>query len=160
MQVIGHVLIPDYSIKEKERLEKKAARLEKERKEKDAHNKSQSLMAKFFVKPTKTVSRPTAVQESAVAGPSTIQSEFEKTFKPFVLQKDKTLAPSNWFLAEKKRLRRAATQTPAKKDIILVDSEEDDSDIEMLDPPVSETVLKSMSAEGMLDFCQLPIRLI
>lgn len=150
MQIIRHPLILNPSNQEKERLEKKAARLEKEKKEKDAHNKSQSIMAKFFVKPVKTVSRPVTIQESAVAGPSTIRSDFEKTFKPFVLQKDKTLAPSNWFLAEKKRLRRSASRPTSKKDVILVDSE-DDSDIEMLDPPVSETVLKSMSAEGMLD---------
>ncbi|KAF9476322.1 hypothetical protein BDN70DRAFT_882568 [Pholiota conissans] len=140
---------PEKVAKERERMEKKAARLEKEKKKEEAHNKSKSIMAKFFVKPAKP-SRPTDVQQSAVAGPSRIQSDFEKTFKPFVLQKDKTLAPLNWFQADKKRKRRAALQTPNKKEIIVIDSEEDFSDIEMLELQPTEAQLSSMSPQARL----------
>ncbi|KAF8968365.1 hypothetical protein BDZ97DRAFT_431832 [Flammula alnicola] len=140
---------PDKAAKEKERLEKKAARAEKEKKEKDAHNKSQSIMAKFFSKPTKTPSRPTKAQDSAVAGPSRIQSEFEKTFKPFVLQKDKALAPSNWFLAEKKRKRRAALQTPGKE-VIVLDSDDEQVDVEMQEPEPTEEELGMLSSQERL----------
>ncbi|KAH9484042.1 Chromatin assembly factor 1 subunit A [Psilocybe cubensis] len=119
---------PEKIAKEKEKLEKKAAKAEKEKKEKDAHSKSQSIMAKFFVKP-KSPSRVTKSQyESAVAGPSRIQSDFEKVFKPFVLQKDKVMAPANWFLDEKRRKRKAAL--PTGQEVIVIDSDEDMKDEE------------------------------
>jgi len=129
---------------ERERLEKKAVRAEREQKEKDAHNKSQSIMAKFFSKPPKTRATLVKAQESAIAGPSRIKSDFEKTFKPFVLQKDKTLAPTNWFLAEKKR-KRTSTKQPNNTEVIILDEE---IDVEMQDPQPSEQELAAMSSQG------------
>ncbi|KAF9566259.1 hypothetical protein CPC08DRAFT_657870 [Agrocybe pediades] len=138
---------PEKAAKEKERQDKKAARLEKEKKEKEAHNKSQSLMAKFFTKP-KPSSKPKN-DPNAVAGPSKIQTEFEKVFKPFVLQKDKVLAPANWFKEEKKRSRRAQSAAPGA-DVIVLDDSDDDSDIEMVDPQPSEQELAVMSNKDRL----------
>lgn len=101
-------------------------------------------MAKFFSKPSKTPATLVKAQESTIAGPSRIKSDFEKTFKPFVLQKDKTLAPTNWFLAEKKRNRTSAKQ-PNNTEIIILDEE---IDVEMQDPQPSEQELAAMSSQG------------
>lgn len=103
-------------------------------------------MAKFFSKPSETPVTPVKAQESAVAGPSRIKSDFEKTFKPFVLQKDKTLAPTNWFLAEKKRKRTSAKQ-PNNAEVIVLDIDEE-MDVEMQDPQPSEQELATMSSQG------------
>jgi len=88
------------------------------------------------------------VQESAVAGPSGMKSDFEKTFRPFVLQKDKTLAPSNWFLAEKRR-KRALAKQPNNTEVIILDSDEE-VDVEMQDPQPSEQELAAMAPQGRL----------
>ena len=125
---------------EKERLEKKLARAEREQKEKEAQNKSQSIMAKFFAKPK--ASSPANV---AVAGPSKLQSDFERTFKPFVLGKDKVLAPANWFLASKKRKTSSHSN---RTEVILIDSDDKVEDDMMQDVPSSEE-LNKMSPQGM-----------
>ncbi|KAG5647143.1 hypothetical protein DXG03_001098 [Asterophora parasitica] len=119
--------------KEQEKLEKKAAKADKEKKAKDAQDKSRSLMASFFAKPKKSPTKPSPKNvESSTAGPSNVQSEFNKIFKPFVLKKDTELAPTNWFLAKGRRKR---TQ-PAKIDdgVIVIDDDEEteDGDVEMI----------------------------
>ncbi|KAF8911145.1 hypothetical protein CPB84DRAFT_1812600 [Gymnopilus junonius] len=135
---------PEKVAKEKERLEKKAARAEKERKEKEAHNKSQNLMAKFFSK-TKA-SSPTKISESAVAGPSKVQSDFEKVFKPFVLQKDRVMAPTNWF---RKKRKQAKSKTSANNEVIFIDNDEDE-DVEMRQPQPTKQELETMSSQERL----------
>ncbi|CAA7265402.1 unnamed protein product [Cyclocybe aegerita] len=139
---------PEKAAKEKEKLEKKAARAEKEKKEKDAQNKSQSIMAMFFSKPTGSTSAPKK-RDTAVAGPSKVQSDFERVFKPFVLQKDKVLASQNWFLAEKKRRRTALSSAPNTQ-VIVVDSD-DEFDVEMQDPQPTEQELAAMSPQERLN---------
>ena len=134
---------------EKERQEKKAARQEKEKKEKDVQNKSQSLMAKFFSKPKASISgrKP---QVNAVAGPSKIQTDFERVFKPFALGRDKVLAPQNWFQAQKKHARRAAVAQGSDREVIVLESE-DESDVVMTENYPSEKDLESMTSQGILD---------
>ncbi|KAF7966207.1 hypothetical protein HWV62_39698, partial [Athelia sp. TMB] len=106
------------SIQEKERLEKKAAKAEKEKKAKEAQIKSRSLMATFFSKPkvnnreSPTTDSDVAIA-SKVAGPSSSQTAFEKTFKPFVVKKDADVAPTNWFLRKNKA-----------REVILIDDED------------------------------------
>ena len=128
---------------ERERLEKKLARVEREQKEKEAQNKSQSIMAKFFAKPKTS---QTALINVAVAGPSKLQSDFERTFKPFVLPKDKVLAPMNWFLAAKRR--RKTSSRSNQMDAILVDSDDEVEDITMRHAYTSEE-LNNMTSRGM-----------
>jgi len=113
-------------------------------------------MAKFFTKPKSPV-KSANDQTSAVAGPSKMQSEFEKVFKPFVLQKDKVLAPANWFREEKKRKRRTKSLAPGTEVIVLDDSD-DESDIEMLEPQLSEQELGSMSNQGLKDMKLFTLR--
>ena len=129
--------------KEKERLEKKLARAEREQKEKEAQNKSQSIMAKFFAKPK-------ASSPAAVAGPSKLQTDFERTFKPFVLGKDKVLAPANWFLATK---RRKISSHSNRTEVISIDSD-DNEDVKMQDVPSTEE-LNNMSSQGMFSCFRL-----
>ncbi|PPQ68491.1 hypothetical protein CVT26_003430 [Gymnopilus dilepis] len=135
---------PEKAAKEKEKLEKKAARAEKEKKEKEAHNKSQNMMARFFS--MSKAKSPTKVSETAVAGPSRLQSDFEKVFKPFVLHKDKVMAPTNWF-TEKRKQKRARSNP--NNEVIVVDMEdEEDAEMQSLQP--SEQVLETMSSQERL----------
>jgi chromatin assembly factor 1 subunit A len=99
-------------------------------------------MTKFFIKPKAHVngSKP---QDAAVPGPSTLQSDFERVFKPFVLGKDKTLAPQNWFHDQKLRRRRTA-KVGSKTEAIVLDSE-DERDVEMVEPQPTEEELKAMT---------------
>jgi len=112
-------------------------------------------MARFFAKP-KAPAATSKMQETAVAGPSKLQSDFNKVFKPFVLQKDKVMAPQNWFIAERKRRRRESKRDP-NYGIIVIDSE-DDPDIEMQDPQPTEEELRAMNPQGTYRRC--PMKLI
>ncbi|EIM90432.1 uncharacterized protein STEHIDRAFT_119429 [Stereum hirsutum FP-91666 SS1] len=130
--------------KDKERLEKKAAKAEKEKKEKDAQEKSRSIMSSFFGKLKASTSAPaptastssTPKQSTPTASPSPKKptvSDFEKTFRPFVVKKDTTMAPTNWFQESRKRRRKQ------DDDVIVLDSDSvieiEDSDVEMIDDP-------------------------
>jgi chromatin assembly factor 1 subunit A len=106
-------------------LEKKVAKAEKEKKEKEAQNKSRSIMANFFGKPKTNSARASPAQESdaAVAGPSSSRSEFEKTFKPFVVKKDAEIAPGNWFLDVKTNKPRWKSGGIGEREVIVIDDE-------------------------------------
>lgn len=98
-----------------EKLEKKAAKLEREKKEKEAQNKSRSLMANFFAKGQ----RPT--QSDPKPGSASKQTDYERTFKPFILKKDAVLAPINAF-----RERPKSSASGTADDVIIVDDDEVD----------------------------------
>lgn len=139
-------------LQEKEKLEKKAAKVEKEKKAKEAQNKSRSLMMNFFAKAkTAGLNRESPSKESvtsAGAGPSTEgQSEFQKTFKPFVVKKDARIAPVNWFLERRNNTSNRAYKgkgTGTEDDVIVIDN-----DIEISDVKMAENVdVSRMTASG------------
>lgn len=103
-------------------------------------------MANFFNKP-KLVS-PTKPQQEKAAPCIVVdeQPDFERVFKPFVLGKDKVLAPQNWFHAERKRRQKAKTQESGPT--IVIDDSENEEDIVMEDPHPSEAELASMPLQG------------
>ena len=108
---------------ERERLERKAAKADRERKEKDAQNKSRSLMASFFAKPKASASTSIhgSPSKEPVAGSSTSStSDFDKAFRPFVLKKDAELAPINWFQESRRQKREDA-------DVIVIDDDGEDT---------------------------------
>ena len=112
-------------VQQKELAEKKLAKAEKEKKEKEAQEKSRSLFANFFGK-AKPQSSPKAgpSQPSApVAGPSKIVSDYQKTFKPFILKKDADLAPTNWFRSGKRTTSVSHTRLNGKEIIVIDDDE-------------------------------------
>jgi hypothetical protein len=104
--------------KAKEKEEKKAAKAEKEKKQKATQDKSRSLMANFFGKakgsPRESPSKP-------VYGASNSESDFQKTFKPFVLKKGAEMAPVNWFLKPNKPTWKKSTSGFSPADAIVVD---------------------------------------
>ncbi|KAG5651779.1 hypothetical protein H0H81_007418 [Sphagnurus paluster] len=119
---------------EQEKLDKKAAKAEKEKKEKDAQNKSRSIMANFFARPKNSPTRTPLKAPAGVAGPSKILSDFEKSFKPFVLKKDTELAPVNWFV-EGRKCKKRSTDNKADDGVIVIDTDDEatsDRDVEML----------------------------
>lgn len=127
------LIIIAYSLKEKERTDKKVAKAEKERKDKESQEKARSMMASFFGKPKLST---TSASSSKVPGPSasTTLSEFDRVFKPFALKKDVELAPTNWFQDAKRRKRFTDA------DVIVIDDDgtaSGDCDIEMIEPEPS-----------------------
>ncbi|TFK42940.1 hypothetical protein BDQ12DRAFT_677051 [Crucibulum laeve] len=137
---------PEKAAKEKERLEKKVAKAEKEKKEKDAQNKSRSIMASFFAKPKVPIRAVSRETESVDAGPSKVQSDFQKSFKPFVLKKDTTLAPINWFLDPKKRGSKVQ-----HGDVITIDIDDDEKDGEDVRMSEIQEDLNRMSVQDRLN---------
>ncbi|KAH7912148.1 hypothetical protein BJ138DRAFT_1172111 [Hygrophoropsis aurantiaca] len=141
---------PEKLAKAKEKEEKKAAKVEKEKKQKEAQSKSRSLMANFFGKAKAPERESPVTDTNAVAGPSSVESDFAKTFKPFVLKKDAELAPINWFLEAGKRQLRHSSGT-SHDDAIVVDGEPpvktEELDVSMVDKTHSP---QSMSAQEYL----------
>ena len=140
------------------KLDKKAARAEKEKKELDARKKSQSLMANFFSKPKVLISDISKPTDPNAAGPSTFTSEFERSFRPFVIKKDATLAPINWFLEAKKQRKNCAS-VKVEKGIIVIEDDDlttlSDAEAPMVDAETEEADLYSLPAEGscLLSYC-------
>lgn len=110
--------------------ERKAARAEKEKKQKDAQEKSRSLMANFFGKAKPHDQASPTKDLNQAAGPSSIENDFQKTFKPFVLKKDAELAPYNWFLETKKRKPTILQESGATHDDAIIIDEDVNSKCE------------------------------
>jgi chromatin assembly factor 1 subunit A len=135
---------------DKERQEKKFTKAEKEKKTKEEVLKSRSILTNFFGK-ARTIDCASSLGSTAVAGPSSSQSDFGKTFKPFVLKKDTDLAPINWFISAK---RRSAV---GRTDVIVIDDEEDTKakGIDTEDVQQAKVDVGSMDARGMAYFGSL-----
>jgi chromatin assembly factor 1 subunit A len=106
---------------EKEKQEKKAAKAEREQKEKDAQHKSRSLMKSFFKTGNIPRGLPAKEPEMDATSSSNI-SQFEKTFKPFVVKKDTTIAPINWFTKSQNSSHRLPLTYEG--DVIVVDADD------------------------------------
>jgi chromatin assembly factor 1 subunit A len=106
-------------------------------------------MASFFGKLKVPTRAPSKEADSVVAGPSRIQSDFERTFKSFVIKKDTQLAPINWFSASKKRMRRPPS-VRMDGDVIVIDEEDPRKvfDVEMDDAPPSEGDVSRLTCQG------------
>ncbi|KAL1680833.1 chromatin assembly factor 1 subunit A-domain-containing protein [Schizophyllum commune] len=125
---------------EREKQEKAAAKAERERKQAEAHDKSRSLMANFFSKKPAAAKPPPNSQPEAGSS----QSDFERTFKPFLVKKDTTLAPVNWFLEPK-----GARGT--EDDVIVIDEDERGHEPMEVDiPPLSREELERMTPRERL----------
>lgn len=117
-------------------------------------------MNNFFKKPSIPVAKAApakvAAPVAAAADSCTMQSDFERTFKPFVVKKDAELAPNNWFLRRKTR--------PADSYITIID---DDDIREVPREPdhmqVDETEVidvSQMSAKGQLTIALISMMLM
>ncbi|KAI0747928.1 chromatin assembly factor 1 subunit A-domain-containing protein [Daedaleopsis nitida] len=121
-------------VQEKERQEKKAAKVEREKKVEAAQAKSRSIMANFFGKAKGSASASPAKGrdgETGSPGPTSAQSDFQRTFRPFAIKKDTVLAPQNWFRersSREKRQRKAASRTT--RNVIVIDDDEDATELE------------------------------
>ena len=104
---------------------------EKKKKQKESQDKARTMMANFFSKPKPSPSLTSLSKESSLS-PSKKVSDFERTFRSFVIKKGVEMAPINPL-----RKRRKLDES----DVIVISDEDDvkyesDSDIEMVEPPV------------------------
>lgn len=106
-------------------------------------------MANFFGKPKGGSARASPAQDSdSGAGPSTSQSEFERTFKPFVVKKGAEIAPTNWFSDSKKKSHRRRTFTD--RDIIVIDEDESDVKGEIINVDMEDVRVESSTDVGQM----------
>ncbi|KAF4576838.1 hypothetical protein EYR36_004818 [Pleurotus pulmonarius] len=140
---------PEKAAKEKLRLEKKLAKEEREKKEKEAQHRSRSIMANFFSKPK----NPAASTSKQIEPAAALQTDFDRTFKPFVVKKDAKLAPINWF---KRKIGGQRKPPPTPGVIVLSDDEDTPTPAQ----PVTESPmdvdeptphLESMTIQARLD---------
>ncbi|KAJ6455746.1 hypothetical protein C8R45DRAFT_1222363 [Mycena sanguinolenta] len=110
---------PEKAAKEKEKQEKKAAKAEREQKEKNAQNKAQSFMQGFLKGGKSSRASPARAPEPEGRTSSSNVSQFHQTFRPFVVKKDTTLAPVNWFAFQNTK-RPALTY---EGDVIVIDED-------------------------------------
>lgn len=165
-------------MQEREKQERKIEKVEKEKKEQEAKNKARSLMANFFGKPKPSPAGPSYTNPSdfsplKISGggdaalPADARTEFDKTFKPFVVKKDATIAPVNWFSWRNQRqgTRKGKgkmvpdviviDEAPSNDEIITIPGDHDEaSDIEMVE--VQADVSK-LSDSGEPTFRYAPI---
>lgn len=98
--------------------------------------------AKSSVTSSPSKSKSTQTGETGSPAPTSAQSDFQRTFRPFALKKDAELAPVNWFRERRcreRQQRRVVSRTEG--DIIVIEDDEDESepdnaepeDVEMLD---------------------------
>ena len=126
--------------------------MEKEKKAKDAQNKSRTLMAKFFSKPQ----RPAASSPSGgeMSTRSSALSDFERIFKSFSLKKGCILAPANYFKTPRKRKGKEVAVLNSSG-IICLDSDDEEKgfgDVVEKDSRSDSVAVSSMTAQGILVF--------
>ena len=157
----------DTPFQEKEREAKRLAKVEKEKKQQEAKDKSRNMFASFFNKSKRSASsgdnaKLKAVLQSSEPGPSSPSkklSDFERTFKPFSLKKGAELAPVNWFHDLGRRgVKAKSARHRVEGDVIVIEDDEDDhidsrvdesGDVEMADLTSQESPhLGQMTAEG------------
>lgn len=102
-------------------------------------------MANFFGKTKPSVRDSPTKDSNDSAAPST-DSEFQRTFKPFVLKKDAQLAPYNWFLEVNRRSRNRMTGITHEEAIVL----DDDTPVQGVTGPEvpSDGMVVSSSSDG------------
>ncbi|KAK7693255.1 hypothetical protein QCA50_002822 [Cerrena zonata] len=143
---------PEKEAKLKELAEKKLARAEKEKKEKEAQEKSRSLFANFFGKAKPQGSPKAAPSQSSapVAGPSRTVSEYQRTFKPFILKKDADLAPINYFRSGRRMTSVSQTHINGKEIIVIDDDEPIDVSQDVVMKDVGPSDVSSLSGRERL----------
>jgi chromatin assembly factor 1 subunit A len=108
-------------------------------------------MANFFSK--KAPATKVSVQNTNNEGynPSDNQSEFSRTFKPFLVKKDVQLASVNWFRDKKSKSKGNFVPRTPRKEVITIDDDDDDGDdgdIVMVEPPAPTLNVSTMEAKG------------
>lgn len=126
--------------------------MEKEKKAKDAQNKSRTLMAKFFSKPQGlAASSPNGGEMNTR---SSALSDYERIFKPFSLKKGCILAPANYFKTLRKRKGKEVAVLNSSG-IICLDSDDEEEgfgDVIEKDSRSDLVDVSSMTAQGILVF--------
>ena len=116
-------------------------------------------MANFFTKAPKD--KPLTVSSRSVsltneaeldsAGPSTLQSDYYKAFKPFTVKRDVEMAPINYFHQRPKaKTFRESHDVAAGATVIVLDDDEEleaQEDVQTLDSS-SPQDLNQLTAEG------------
>ncbi|KAJ3989993.1 chromatin assembly factor 1 subunit A-domain-containing protein [Lentinula detonsa] len=147
---------------------------EKAEKAKKAKNAQKSLMSNFFTKPKSTLKTSfTKPSVLTITGSSTSLSDFDRTFKPFVLKKDAQMAPINAFLD-------GCNPTAGTRDDAIIIDEDEGSTVastsaqvsitsvqerltqilQAIPPPIAGPLKRPpvSAAHGMKTFCPVAVR--
>ncbi|KAJ4001415.1 chromatin assembly factor 1 subunit A-domain-containing protein [Lentinula boryana] len=151
------------------RSKKDTEKAEKAQKAKNAQN---FLLSNFFTKPKSTLKK-SSIKPSVltITGSSTGLSDFDRTFKPFVLKKDAQMAPINAFLDECK------PTAGTRDDAIIIDEDEGSTStsarvsitsvqerltqiLQAIPPPIAGPLKRppASAAHGMKTFCPVAVR--
>lgn len=99
-------------------------------------------MANFFGKATAATASPSksvAPKEGGSPRPTNSRSDFQRTFRPFVLKKDADLAPINWFRERRQRERWQRVPSRTEGNAIVIDDEDEDKDANLEDVEMVNT---------------------
>jgi chromatin assembly factor 1 subunit A len=97
----------------KQEAPKVAAKIQRQMQEEASTKRSAAAFAKFFTKrqPLKAETLLTSGSRGASEEASTTPLEFNRVFHPFVLKKNMTIAPTNWF-------------SRRRQDVIVIDQDD------------------------------------
>ncbi|KAI6127817.1 chromatin assembly factor 1 subunit A-domain-containing protein [Pisolithus croceorrhizus] len=140
--------------KDKEKEGRKAARVEKGRKQKEAQDRSRSILANFFGKTKPSIQVSPAKDPIGAADPSAIENDFQRTFKSFVLKKDAECAPHNWFLESKRPKPGGRGSGITHSDAIVVDDTDVTSNTRT-HAPFSDELIADSEADGLQDILKI-----
>jgi chromatin assembly factor 1 subunit A len=105
-----HLFVDPHAVQE---ISKGSTKVQKQLQEEASTKRSAVAFAKFFTKrqPFKSETLSTSSGGGASEETSITQSDFDRVFRPFVLKKNMTVAPINWFAKR-------------RKDMIIIDAED------------------------------------
>ena len=126
--------------------------MEKEKKAKDAQNKSRTLMAKFFSKPQGPPAPSPNGREMSTR--SSALSDYERIFKSFSLKKGCILAPANYFKNSRRQKGKEVAVLNSSGVIYLDSNDEEEGfgDVIEKDSRSGSVDVSSMTAQGILVF--------
>ncbi|OAX34423.1 hypothetical protein K503DRAFT_803611 [Rhizopogon vinicolor AM-OR11-026] len=91
-------------------------------KQKETQDQSWSIMVNFFGKVKDPPHQSSSKVGNPACGTSSSESEFQKTFKPFILKKRAEIAPVSWFLKSRQRPSGKQRSGFSHADAIVIDA--------------------------------------
>ncbi|OAX32569.1 hypothetical protein K503DRAFT_805127 [Rhizopogon vinicolor AM-OR11-026] len=108
-------------------------------------------MANFFGKAKAPLRQSPSKVGNSACGTSSSKSEFQKTFKPFVLKKGAVIAPVNWFLKSRQRPSGKQRSGFSHADVIVIDAGQTEAANVSVDITSAFNFAETNALEGLED---------